>query len=70
MIAVQVKDRPSIAVLADMVDGVIAANYLDGRPAAILRDTLWAAVADLATVETGKSPGVRRDAEVRQIRAA
>ncbi len=67
VIAVQVKDRPSVAVLADMVDGVIAANRLVGRPAADLRDHLWAAVADLAT--NADAP-VERSAEIRAIRAA
>jgi len=67
VIAVQVKDRPSVAVLADMVDGVIAANGLEGRQAAELRDQLWAAVADIAasSVERDERAGV-----VRAIRAA
>lgn len=67
MIAVQVKDRPSVAVLADMVDGVIAANGLGGREAAELRDELWEAVADIAAnlAEPVEHAGV-----VRAIRAA
>lgn len=67
VIAVQVKDRPSVAVLADMVDGVVAANRLVGRPAADLRDHLWDAVAELAggPAETVEQAGV-----VRAIRAA
>lgn len=67
MIAVQVKDRPSVAVLADMVDGVIAANGLSGREAAELRDELWEAVADIAAnlAEPVEHAGV-----VRAIRAA
>lgn len=61
------KDRPSIAVLADMVDGVVAANSLVGRPAADLRDELWIAIADLAA---GSEAFVEQTAEIRPIRAA
>lgn len=67
MIAVQVKDRPSVAVLADMVDGVIAANGLGGREAAELRDELWEAVADIAA---SLSEPVEHAGVVRAIRAA
>ena len=67
VIAVQVKDRPSVAVLADMVDGVVAANGLVGRPAADLRDHLWGAVADLAA--NADAPA-ERSAEITAIRAA
>jgi hypothetical protein len=68
VIAVQMKQRPSMAVLADMIDGVIAANRLGGIQAADLRDLLWAAVADLAA-DLAPSP-TERTAEVRAIRAA
>jgi len=61
-----VKDRPPVAVLADMVDGVIAANHLGGRQAAELRDELWAAVADIAAA----SAEPETDGVVRAIRAA
>jgi len=55
-----------VAVLADMVDGVIAANHLGGRQAAELRDELWAAVADIAAA----SAEPETDGVVRAIRAA
>lgn len=66
VIAVQVRQRPAAAVVADMIDGVVAANRLTGDDAAELRDQLWAAVTDLlAPVD---EPGGGGD--VRAIRAA
>jgi hypothetical protein len=43
-IAVVIRDRPWAAVLADMVEGVIAANRLDGAAADRCRAALWAAL--------------------------
>jgi hypothetical protein len=43
-VAVVVRDRPWAAVLADLVDGVLAANGLEGPAAARARARLWAAV--------------------------
>lgn len=67
MIAVQVKQRPPTAVLADMIDGVIVANQLAGPAGADLRDLLWAAAAD-GVLPIAPLP--ERSAEVRAIRAA
>lgn len=51
VVAVQLKDRPWLAVLADMVEGVVAANQLQPPHADRLRTQLWAAVgADPALV--------------------
>jgi hypothetical protein len=57
MVAVRVKGRPWLAVLADLVDGIIVANALGPADAARCRTALWAAVEenDLAGV------GPRRD---------
>jgi hypothetical protein len=43
-VAVQLRGRPWAAVLADMIDGVVAVNGLRGLPADALRRALWAAV--------------------------
>lgn len=43
-VAVVVRDRPWPAVLADMVDGVIATNRLRGADADRARALLWAAL--------------------------
>jgi len=43
-VAVRVADRPWTAVLADLVDGVVAANDLQGGPAIRCRTSLWAAL--------------------------
>ena len=54
VVAVQLKDRPWLAVLADMVEGVVAANRLQPPEADRLRTQLWAAVgadASLVPVE-------------------
>lgn len=43
-VAVAFKNRPQLAILADMIDGAIAANELTGVAAARARDELWLAV--------------------------
>jgi hypothetical protein len=45
VVAVALRDRPWPAVVADMVEGVVAANRLSGVRADAARTTLWAAVA-------------------------
>ena len=42
-VAVLVRGRPWVAVLADMIEGVVAANHLTGGPADQLRTALWRA---------------------------
>jgi hypothetical protein len=44
-VCVRVRGRPWVPVLADMVEGVVAANRLAGPPAARARAALWGAVA-------------------------
>jgi hypothetical protein len=44
VVAVALRDRPWPAVVADMVDGVVAANRLAGVRADRARTALWAAV--------------------------
>lgn len=43
VVAVQVRGRPLAVVLADMVDGVVAANHLSGAEAEQVRQVLLAA---------------------------
>lgn len=43
-VAVRVADRPWTAVLADLVDGVVAANALEGGQAIRCRTALWGAL--------------------------
>lgn len=45
-VAVALRDRPWPAVMADMVEGVVAANRLAGVRADRARAALWAAVAE------------------------
>ena len=45
-VAVQLADRPWPAVLADMVEGVVVANWLTGAGAMRVRTALWAALDD------------------------
>jgi hypothetical protein len=47
-VSVALRDRPWPAVVADLIEGVLAANRLDGPAAGPARDALWAAVADRA----------------------
>jgi hypothetical protein len=46
-VSVAMRGRPAISVIADMVDGVVAASELGGLEAALVRDQLWSAVANL-----------------------
>ncbi|HET6951162.1 MAG TPA: hypothetical protein VFI47_12350 [Acidimicrobiales bacterium] len=45
-VAVALRDRPWPAVMADMVEGVVAANRLAGVRADRVRAALWHAVAE------------------------
>jgi hypothetical protein len=44
MVAVRVRGRPWVAVLGDLVEGVVVANRLQGAEADRARTALWAAV--------------------------
>ena len=44
VVAVRVKGRPFVAVLADMIEGVVAANHLRPPEADRLRAELWLTV--------------------------
>ena len=44
-VAVAWRDRPTAAVLADLVDGLVVANGLAGAEAAACRRRLWAGLA-------------------------
>jgi hypothetical protein len=46
-VSVRLKNRSSLAVAADLIDGVVAANKVDGQAAGLLRDTLWLVTDDL-----------------------
>jgi hypothetical protein len=48
IVAVRVRDRPIAAVVADMVEGIVAANRLTGVDADHARAALWAAVGTVA----------------------
>jgi hypothetical protein len=56
-VAVRVRGRPWIPVLADMVEGVVAANHLSGPAAARAREALWHAVAPGFQGTSGSSTG-------------
>jgi len=44
VVSVRLRDRAWVAVLADMVDGVVVANLLESIEAARLRTLLWEAL--------------------------
>jgi hypothetical protein len=43
-VAVRLHERPFAAVVADMVEGVVVANRLEGTEATRIRTALWSAV--------------------------
>lgn len=49
-VAVQLRHRPWVAVLADMIDGVLAVNALRGAAADEVRTALWQAVEGAVVV--------------------
>ena len=53
-VAVRIKGRPWVSVLADMIDGVIVSNSLSGPTAGAARTVMWAAVE--ADVVRGTAP--------------
>ena len=67
-VSVRIKGRPWVSVLADMIDGVIVANSLEGPTAGAARTVMWGAVeADAMRgthIEDG--PGVDQRRRVRQ----
>lgn len=46
VVSVRVRNRPRPAVLADMIEGVVAANRLRSPQADRLRSELWTALVD------------------------
>ena len=56
VVSIRLKGRPWVAVLADMIDGVVASNRLQGADAARVRTRLWSAVeADTGRAEPSRS---------------
>ena len=53
-VAVRIKGRPWVSVLADMIDGVIVSNSLSGPTAGAARTVMWGAVE--ADVMRGTAP--------------
>lgn len=45
-VAVRVRGRPRVAVLADMIEGIVVANRRSGSRAVELRAALWAAAGE------------------------
>jgi hypothetical protein len=57
VVSIRLKGRPWVAVLADMIDGVVAANRLVGSDAARVRTRLWSAVeGDAGRAEPTRPP--------------
>lgn len=60
-VSVRIKGRPWVSVLADMIDGVIVANRLEGPTAGVARTVLWASVEADAMRGTGPEAVTRSD---------
>lgn len=64
-VAVSLRGRPAAAVIADMIDGVIAAAGLEPAAAATVREQLWLTAArflDAEAAEAAEPPMVRQAA--------
>ena len=44
VVSIRLRDRPRAAVLADMIEGIVVANYLEGARADLVRSALWLAI--------------------------
>lgn len=60
-VSVALRGRPAIAVVGDMIDGMVTAGRLTGPEAGLARDELWSA----ALVAFHRSDGATRLAEAR-----
>lgn len=54
-VSVALRGRPGLAVVADMIDGMVAAAQLSGVEAGAVRDELWAA----ALLQFAGAPSIR-----------
>ena len=58
-VSVRIKGRPWVSVLADMIDGVLVANRLEGPTAGAARTVLWSSVeADAMRGTDGRTMAV------------
>ncbi|MBM3806321.1 MAG: hypothetical protein FJW19_06695 [Actinobacteria bacterium] len=55
VVSVALRDRPFLAVLSDMVEGVVAANRLVGREAETARTVLWSGVESLMIADEART---------------
>lgn len=55
VVSVLLRGRPFVAVLSDMVEGVVAANSLAGREAELARKVLWQSVEMLLVSDEGET---------------
>ncbi|MFM8001799.1 MAG: hypothetical protein ACKPAJ_05230 [Actinomycetota bacterium] len=55
VVSVALRDRPFLAVLSDMVEGVVAANRLVGREAETARTVLWSCVETLMIADEAQT---------------
>ena len=44
VVSIRLRGRPRGAVLSDMIEGVVVANYLEGARADLVRSALWLAI--------------------------
>ncbi len=58
-VAVKVKGRPWPAVVADMIDGVVAVNRLDSARANRVRADLWEVALSVAPARTSRDAAPR-----------
>ncbi len=62
-VSVSLRGRPAVAVVADMIDGVMAANDPGSTRSAGVADRLWSAATPFLTeAEARPAPGLVRDA--------
>jgi hypothetical protein len=58
-VAVSVRDRPLLAVLADMIDGVVLASGLRGTEGGLLYNDLWTVAQNWIEHEYSQGPEPR-----------
>jgi hypothetical protein len=61
-IAVALRGRPGLAVVGDLIDGLVVASGLTGAEAGLVRDELWSAVAGVLDDAAGAMAAMTAEA--------
>lgn len=64
VVSIRLGDRPRGAVLADMIEGIVVANYLEDSKADLVRSALWLAIDGESEEDDASALTLRTDVAV------